>query len=756
MKHRNFIYGLFLSIVTLSRLHAGEPDTNTPDSVQFHHLDEIVISASTKETNDRQSLPGSVSFITPAMIEGQKILHIKDLSLIIPNFFIPDYGSRLSVPVYIRGIGERSAGQSIGLYVDNAPYPDKSVFDFDFVDIQQIEVLRGPQGTLYGRNAMGGIVNLTTPSPLRSQQGKVSLTAGDRGLFRAKFTDSELLAPHTGISVSGYYTRNDGYFTNQFNGKRADNMESAGAKIRLDWKISPYWTAQWTVDGDISEQGAFPYGQYANGTISAPNYNYPGSYERQVAGSHLNLTFENESVIFNANTGFRYFDDDMKMDVDNSASDIFKLNQWQKEKAWTEELTLKSNTKSNYQWSFGIFGFYMNLKTRVTTTMGADGIETILQPVFDKISENNPRAPMMTVTNQAISIPGTFQTPVYGGAVFHQSTYNNLFIDGLSLTAGLRLDYEKTGLDYLTNMDVDLSIDRKAGNTTIHLGDSTLNASLQGTESMRFKEILPKIAVKYQLNPDNYVYATVSNGYKTGGYNIQHFADIIQRKLRGKHDPVGQSVPYRPEYSWNYETGFKGILVKNVLFTEVAVFYIDVADIQITDFVESGQGRILKNAGKARSAGFDWSLSALVSESLRVTANYGFTHAVFNDYIFEENGKRNDYSGNHIPFAPQNTLSISAVYNKNLKNKWLDRFDVRAQYHATGRIYWTEKNDVYQDFYGILNLRAGLGKGAFSFNVWTNNTLNTGYTTFYFESMEKGLAQKGKPFNFGADVSVTF
>jgi outer membrane receptor protein involved in Fe transport len=290
-----------------------------------------------------------------------------------------------------------------------------------------------------------------------------------------------------------------------------------------------------------------------------------------------------------------------------------------------------------------------------------------------------------------------------------------------------------------------------------------LTSSLQGKESMTFTEILPKIALKYAFNPDNYIYTTVSNGYKTGGYNIQNFADIIQGTLREKYEPafpapsISQSVPYRPEYSWNYEIGFKGEPVKNLLYAEAAVFYIDVEDIQITDFVESGQGRILKNAGKARSAGFDLSLTALISEAFKLTANYGFTRAVFKNYVFKDNagGEPKDYSGNYIPFAPQNTLSFNAAYNKKFRNKWLDRFNIQAQYNAAGKIYWTEKNDVCQDFYGILNLKAGVQKGVFSFHIWTNNTLNTDYAAFYFNSMGRGLAQKGKPFNCGADIRVT-
>ncbi|MCL1938519.1 MAG: TonB-dependent receptor [Candidatus Azobacteroides sp.] len=755
MRKHVFICLLFLAGGFCS--YAEDTYTAVHDTIRSKYLDEIVISASTKETNSLKTLPGSISIITPGMIEGQKIITLKDLSTTIPNFFIPDYGSRLSTPVYIRGIGERSTGQSIGMYVDNMPYLNKADFDFDFMDISRIEVLRGPQGTLYGRNAMSGIVNVTTPSPLYSQYRKISLTAGNYGLFRAKASVSELLSKNTAISVSGYYDGDNGFFINQMDGKRADKLRSGGAKIRFDWQINPNWVAQFEGNYDHSYQGAFPYGVYKNHKISEPDYDASGKYNRKIAGGNFNLKFENDVLIFNSNTGFLYLDDDMKMDTDNSPQDVFKLNQLQKEKSWTEELTLKSNSKSNYQWSFGAFGFHTGLETNVVTTMGANGIRSIMQLMLDQLHEANPGMPTMTVTNDNIPIPGTFQTPTYGGAIFHQSTYNNLFVDGLSLTAGIRLDYEKTKLDYDTQIAMDMNMSMNIPGfpaRSVH-ADTTL----LGNESMHFTELLPKVAVKYEFTPRTYVYATVSNGYKTGGYNIQNFADIAQAAIRQKYDPnfkspsVSDRVPYKPEYSWNYEIGYKGEVIKDRLYAEAAAFYINVKDIQITDFVESGQGRIVKNAGKAKSAGLEASITAFLSKEFQLNLNYGLTQAEFRDYRVDS---LNNYAGNKVPFAPQNTLSISAIYSKNFKNKWIDRLHAQALFNGAGKIYWTESNDVCQNFYGLLHLRAGVNKGIVGINLWANNVLNTKYTAFYFESMNQKLAQAGKPFQFGVDAIISF
>ncbi|MDR0507878.1 MAG: TonB-dependent receptor [Dysgonamonadaceae bacterium] len=770
MSLKRLISEFIFFIIPSTVLFAENSVENNRDSISLQYLDEVVVSASVKETNDLQRLPASVSFITPSMIEGQKIISIKNLSAIIPNFFIPDYGSKLSTPVYIRGIGERSSAQSFGMYIDNMPVLDKSLFDFDFMDIRQIEVLRGTQGTLYGRNAMSGVVNISTQSPLQSQYEKIMLTGGNYGHIGAKITVSELLSKNTGILINAYYNENSGYFTNQFTGKKADRSQLAGGKIRFDWKINSQWTARITLSADSSRQGAFPYGKYVAGKISAPDCDYSGNYGRGSMSGNLNLNYKNEYVIFNSATSFTGFRDDMKMDVDNSREDVFRLNQLQKERSWTEELTLKSNSKSNYQWSFGLFGFYLDLQTDVRTIMGGKGIETILQPAFTKISENNPRAPKITVDDTEIPIPGTFKTPVYGGAIFHQSTFNNLFTEGLSLTAGVRLDYEKTRLDYVSGSDINLNVAVKAGPTVINM-DSTLSVSLQGKEQMKFKEVLPKIALKYAFNSRDYIYASVSNGYKTGGYNIQNFADITQDAIREKYDKtfkassVSELTPYQPEYSWNYEVGFKGNLFNDFLYAELATFYIDAEDIQLTEFVNSGQGRIIKNAGKAQSIGFECGIAAALTDELRVNINYGFTSATFKDYKTNRKDKNElgrdtlvtvNYSGKYIPFAPQNTLSLGALYTKGFKEKWIDGFNLYANYNAVGKIYWTEKNDVHQDFYGILNIKAGINKGNYSFSIWTNNTLNTDYAAFYFESMDSSWAQKGRPFTFGADFIAKF
>jgi outer membrane receptor protein involved in Fe transport len=737
-----------------------QAENTVSDSIKIHYLDEVNVTASAKETNNLRTLPGSVTILTPSQIEKMRVQTIKDLSMIVPNFFIPDYGSKLSTPVYIRGIGERASGQTIGLYVDNMPYMDKATFDFNFTDIQRIEVFRGPQGTLYGRNAMGGIVNIHTRSPLNYDRMKVQLSAGNYGLIQAKIMESHRINDNVGMAVSGYFDSNDGYFTNQYTGKKADELKAIGGRLRLDWKTSDQLKFQFVANYDYLDQGAFPYGKVDSiGNIADPNYNHEGSYRREIVGTGLNISYENKHFLLTSSTGFQYFNDNMKMDTDYSPLSMFSINQKQRQNAISQEVNIKSNNNNNYQWSFGTMGFYNQLHTSTPTTFGEDGVKNILSPMINIGGQTNPRTPIFTIKDETVVVPGDFKTPSYGAAIFHQSTYNNLFIEGLSTTVGIRLDYEKAELEYYSSMliNTDMSFPTVPNRPPTSM---VLDTVMQGNLSANFTQLLPKFALKYELDENKYIYISAANGYKSGGYNVNMFADLSQSAFREKYDAtfdkvlsVQDAAFYKPELSWNYEIGFKGELIKNLLYSEVAAYYIDVKNIQLTQFVASGQGRIINNAAGANSYGAEISLTARLSKDFSLTANYGYTHATFkNDTL--------GYNGNFVPFAPQNTLSLIGCYNKNLTGKWIDRVHAQLQYNGAGRIYWTEQNDVYQDFYGLLNVRTGINKGIFGVNLWANNVLNQKYAVFLFESNlmgeKRNLAQQGKPFTFGIDVSILF
>ena len=251
--NQRYLYVLVAGALTcLQPIKAERVNENVNDTIKTYNIGEVIVTSSTKETNDLRTLPGAVSILSPQAIATRQIDALKDISAFVPNLYMPDYGSKMTSAIYIRGIGARSSGQSIGLYVDNVPYLDKSAFDFELNDIQRIEVLRGPQGTLYGRNAMGGIVNIYTLSPFDYQGTKVTMSMGNYGAAKAKVSQYSKIGENIGISLNGYYDRNDGFFINEYNGTKADKEESAGGRFKLEGYITDHLKAQYTFNYDLS------------------------------------------------------------------------------------------------------------------------------------------------------------------------------------------------------------------------------------------------------------------------------------------------------------------------------------------------------------------------------------------------------------------------------------------------------------------------------------------------------------------------
>ena len=736
------------------------------DTIRTFNLEEVVLTSSTKETNDLRTLPAAVTVLSPQQIIGRQVDALKDISTYVPNLYIPDYGAKLTSAIYIRGIGARSSGQSIGMYVDNVPYLDKSTFNFELTDIQRIEVLRGPQGTLYGRNAMGGIVNIYTISPFDFQGKKVAVSAGNYGQFKVKASHYGKLSDKFGFTAGVYYNRNNGFFTNEYNGEKADKEESVGGRIRLEGRLNPQFKIAYTFSGDYTDQGAFPYGLYdtETGNVAAVSINDPSSYKRTMLANSLLMEYKARTFVFNSTTGYQYLNDDMKMDQDFSPKSIFTLNQLQRQHALSQELTFKSVADTHYQWSFGLYGFYNHLSTDGPVTFKEEGIQQILQPVFDRLKTNNPKMPSLKITDKELYIPGSFQTPSFGISLFHQSTYNDLFVEGLSLTAGLRVDYEKQKLSYQSEAKMNMSA--TMGPITIPLSDMYEATVMDEHIHQDFWQILPKISLKYACSPSTYTYFSVTKGYKAGGYNVQMSADVMQAQMKydmmsafsqmipgelQTPDPIEKVAAYKPEKSINYELGTRSELIGNRLNAELTLFYMDIRDLQITQFVNSGNGRILTNAGKARSMGVEASLRARISSDLSADWSYGYTHAVFRDY---NNGKE-DFEGKCVPYTPRHTTNVGLQYAHTLRGKWLDQVYASAQLSGTGKIYWTEQNDICQPFYLTLNARAGVRKGIVNVSLWGRNLTNTRYAAFYFESFNNPFIQLGKPLQFGAEIAIT-
>lgn len=783
------------------------------DSLKVVDIEEVIVIASPKENRKLRELPTASTMLSQKEMQANQVTSLKSLTSLVPNLFIPDYGSKLTSAIYIRGIGSRINTPSVGLYVDNIPYIDKSAFDFNYADIERIDVLRGPQGTLYGRNTMGGLIKVHTKSPFTYQGTDLRLSAGTYGNYNASVTHYHRISDQFAFSTGGFYEYANGFFKNSAkDNQRVDRTNAGGGRFRGIYLPTPNLKLDMTLSYEYSDQGGYPY--FYTGTVEKnkqgdkkeeprPNavgkiaYNDESSYYRGLLNAGVNLEYQADRFTLSSATGYQNLKDGMMLDQDFTDKDIFTLYQKQKLNTLSEELVMKSKPGQNWQWATGVFGFYQWLDTSGPVTFKEGGMKEVIEGNANSQFPQTPGAPkmQMTVNTTGLNVGGDFETPTFSSAIYHQSTYNNLFVEGLSVTAGLRVDYERTSIKYSSHVNpVDFGFKfamepTRPGMPAINLEDKNILASPEGFDGdlkNDYLQLLPKFALQYEWEKGNNVYATASRGYRSGGYNIQMFSEVIQSQLKnsmrsglmgskvfeslapmiGKMMPevdinIKEAVTFKPEYSWNYEIGSHLTLCEGKLWADLSAFYMDTRDQQVAQFSETGLGRITRNAGKSKSYGAEVSLRASLTDALNFNTSYGYTKATFSDYQTADKDPVTkepiNYEGNYVPFVPKHTLNIGAQYIFRIApSHWLDQVQLDANYNAAGRIYWTEANNVSQAFYGTLNGRVTLAKGNGQISFWVRNALDKKYQTFYFESMGNGFEQHGRPMQLGVDVRCRF
>jgi len=692
------IVSVFLAPCLSVGLYAQEPaDTSGSILNRLIELGEITIKAS-KDNVTNKSIPASVSVIPENLVASNEIKSLSGVTSTAPNFYMPDYGSKLTSPIYIRGIGSRINSPSVGLYVDYVPYFEKAAFNFDFFDIKRIEILKGPQGTLFGRNTMGGIVNILTTSPIDYQGNHISVSAGNYGNLSLNAGHYGKASGKMAYSLAGNIISRGGFHTNNYSGRKVDELFSYGLRNRIIYEVSDNLTVENIAAVEISRQGGYPYALFNDSTGLAGNisYNQYSFYDRDLFSDALIIRYAGAKIEVSSITSFQYLDDNQGIDQDFTADSLYFIDQDQKQNMLSHEIIIRSSGKKKYSWLFGAYAFFQAFDNSVN----------------------------VSAYRQAMDYLKKYDHRITGQAVFHQSTLSDFIVKNLVLTAGIRVDAEKDALHYY--------YDRTLRGTYSVLED-TLYPSLNSFE------VLPKVALSYGFGNYN-VYGVIARGYKTGGFN-----STFERP---------EDLTFDPESSWNYEAGLKSTFFNRKLSADLAVFYINWKNQQIYQTVPSGRGSMLKNAGHSVSRGIELTAAAQLPRGFDMLVTYGLTNAEFVDY--KEN-ELIDYSSNKLPYVPSNTFSVQATKTILLNDsKFIDLVKLNIVYRGNGDIYWNEENSRSQEYYGITDFKLSLGRGSFQADLWARNIFNTSYSAFYFEALGNSYAQPGKPMHFGMNMSVKF
>ena len=751
MRDNALIKAIFAAAVALGGCSAAFADNvNAADVDTVMSLDEISITA-IKQGSDIKHQSVSAVVIDRRDAEQKHLFSAKSASEIAPNIHIPDYGSRITSTIYVRGLGSRIDQPAVGLNVDNVPILNKNNFDFDLADVSRIEMINGPQSSLFGRNTMGGVINLYTLSPLSYQGTRLMAEYGSANSFKVSAGHYAKIKPYLGVSASAQYYSTDGFYTNEFNGENCDWERQTGARLKVQYHPGNEWMLENVAAISVVRQGGYPYRYIDSGSIS---YNDTCFYRRTAISDGLTVRFNRGNFSISGVTSLQYSDDNMTLDQDFLPLDYFTLTQANREFSITEDIIARGSVGSRYSWLGGFFGFYRHAHMDAPVTFNDYGIASLIE---EKRNNANPTYPIVWDTRQFL-LGSEFTMPNYGLALYHQSEYR---LGDFTFTLGLRGDWEHCGLRSHSFSNTGYSIMHLLpdGKSELFRHDD-INIDDRSDLSKSFFQLLPKFSINYSLTSlgKSSVYASVAKGYKAGGYNTQMFSDVLQQRIMGMmgigmNYDVDKIVGYKPEKAWTYEIGAHLESRDARISSDISLFYINCTDQQLTVFPDgTTTGRIMTNAGKSRSMGAEVSIRAAITNRLGMSASYGFTDAKFVEY---NNGKL-DMKDKTLPYAPKNTIYGEAYYTIPLTNDYVQRISLNVNAKAVGDIYWDEANLNKQSIYGLLGAQVRLEGRHYSLDLWGKNLTDSSYSTFYFVSIGHGFLQQGRPRQIGATLRCYF
>lgn len=779
---------IFLSIISFALF--------TPTDT-IKQIDEVVV-VSQRDTDPLKHQAISYSSINATEAERHNTDNIRQASNYTPNVYMPEYGSTGTPAIYIRGIGSRIGTPAVGMYVDDIPMIEKSTMDFDLTAIERIDVMRGPQGTLYGAGAMGGIIGICTKSPWQILDGSahrssVTLKGASATMQgRISLQHTQYLSQFAALDASAFYSKQRGAFTNITQNSRHDNVWNAGGRLRLAWCPNERIKGDFSLRFQATDGGAYPYAIDGCNNFETRN-NRDNTYKRNFFIASAKFTSDLGFGIFSSATSYQNMHDRMLMDQDFTAADMMTLMQHQVSNAFSEEMVLKSKPGSRWQWTNGIFLSHQNLTTDAPVTFFKDGIDILSGRIGGFITSGMPASmnPQFALTCNDWLTDSRFDTPTLQFALFHQSSVR--IGSRVTITAGLRFALENQGISYFAKADelsyvMSMKVSPMA--PEMKIPGKIIDFTYQGSDCHNTHQWLPKASISVRIDEvGSNIYGSVAKGYRSGGYNFQSMSDIVQNDYRRLATKYGKqfatlteeqfaaeqaenrlnllnSISYKPEYSWNYEVGTHLNFFNNNLRIAAAAFYSRIYDQQIARFAgNTGYGRSMVNAGESESYGGELDFDAyFLNRELIVSGTYGFAHSTFREYSDVVKGKEIDYNGNFVPFAPQHTFSLNIDHTKPLNSRRFRRCFMGVGVNGAGRIYWNESNDYSQSFYATLTAHAGLDWRIAGCDIttelWGKNLTNTRFSTFAFESVATSTAlrftQRALPWQLGLDIKLSF
>lgn len=744
---------------------SAQPAANADGMV----LHEVVVTAR-KRSENLQDVPIAISALTGEDLASKGISDSKQLFESIPNLLLSRRGAYVPIPS-IRGVWaavqDPTAEPSVAFYVDGVYVPSANQLDMSLLDIERVEVLRGPQGSLYGKNSLGGAINVISRKPTDELTSNARLSLGNHGLREGSIS---VAGPLMSDQLTGRLTttvrRTDPYIYNTVLDRKVQHEDFRGAMLSLRATPTDALTVELSLDvmeSDASSgnQDTFATSFMENCRAAPVDVVSPGcpffargfgySYEAEAFdgvisrdiearqdqtgyGGALTVTYGFKPFDLVAITGYRYYDALFEEDRDGSAYPIIGPF-WQDfgSRALSQELRLVSTSTGRLDWTIGAYGFKDERDLHMVAGSVRPGVfSTALPPALAAMMPPGTRWALFNERLEELTDLDSTSL-----AAFAHLTYR--FTDAFSLTAGMRYTresreieltsycdgYRCPALAYTTPTGTVLGYFISADNPLSPTGGAVAAQSNEANESAA----TPLVTLSYQWTDDLLTYATASQGFKSGGY-APVFTFTVQ--------------PFESEEAWNYELGAKISWLDGRVTLNAAAFLIDWSNVQINTFTSAAGFRILNAPGGVENRGVELELTAQPNANAKLGLSYGYLDSQFEGRLSAPctsagQSQCSVHQSLRRTNSPRQSLSVFGEYTFALGPEW--SLTTRADYTYRDSILYridsigTASDPaavntgrlLHEASYGIANARIGLESERWSVVLWGKNLFDEGY-----------------------------
>ncbi|MGH1600784.1 TonB-dependent receptor [Campylobacter majalis] len=667
-------------------------------------LNEIMVSANKMEENIK-NVAQSISVLDEDIIEQRRIKSVNDIIKEVPNLNSSVFVSKTRVN--FRGINQSEFTNSnpVTVYIDGIPqsstYGNYNAF---LTDVERVEILRGPQGALYGKDSIGGVINIITKEPQNEWSGNLGAEYGSYNYLNlSSNANGAIIDDKLFLNLGGVLSSDDGWIKNDYNGdKKANKNRSYKFNTMLTAKPLDRLTLRLTLSADKQKDYFYKGGTAFLGKITRDqakhaNFDMPSSTDSKSFAQTLGLEYEFDKIKLTSLTTHKSSTANGMYDADYGAGNLNDgLTQWQNVKidTITQELRLNSLGDDRFKWVAGVYF------EKEKTENKAMGQEFYMDP------------PGMS--SNAQDAPAKFDATTM--AVFALANYE--IIDGLTLSAGGRYQQIKK--------DMDLKMRYQTPNPAWGMVDYDYK------DEAKWRKFLPKLGVVYALNDDLSVFANYSMGYLAGGHNYFSTQDHPKNK-------------FEPQTSNNYELGIRGNAFNNALRFSLSAFYMDIKDIHTYSIVPPNL-YLTDNGGKATSKGVELEALYRLNNEIDISGSFAILDTKYKEYIGNEIAK-----GKKIQYSPKYSATFGISYTHP------SGFYARLDANAKGETYFDAMNSQKQKAWLSADTRIGYRFKDFDIYGYVTNITNEEYVQTYMEhSGRYGMVHFNDPRKFGLGVRYSF